>query len=141
MFEFWYYFKSCILFDSDIWKSLKMFLVVIAVYLPRYELLVSTQKIFNGSTIASAVIGVMSISHHSSIVAQYHHSRTKLYILVNDSMEFSVVNTEDRYGLVNLFVFLLGLILFFRNDNNCIPLSIYTNSRFDSLQFVGILSL
>lgn len=115
-------------------------MVVIVVYLPRYELLVSTQKIFNGSTIASAVIGVISISHHSNIVAQYHHNRTKLYIFVNDWMEFSVVNTEYRYDLVGWFVFLFGSMWFFgfRDDNKnwisaCIP--------FDSLRFVDILTL
>ena len=53
--------------------------------IPKYELLVRTQKIFNGWTIVSAWIdGEMSTSHHSSIVAQYHHSRTKLYILAMD---------------------------------------------------------
>lgn len=45
-----------------------------------------TQKIFNGSTGLSAWIGAMSTSHHSSIVAQYHHSRTKLCILAMDEI-------------------------------------------------------
>lgn len=49
--------------------------------IPKYELFVRTQNIFSGSTIVSAWIGAMSTSHHSSIVAQYHHNRTKLYIL------------------------------------------------------------
>lgn len=53
-------------------------------YIPRYELFVRTQNIFNGSTMASAWMGAMSTSHHSSIVAQYHHSRTKLSILAMD---------------------------------------------------------
>lgn len=53
-------------------------------YIPRYELFVRTQNIFNGSTIASAWIGAMSTSHHSSIVARYHHKRTKLSILAMD---------------------------------------------------------
>lgn len=51
-------------------------------YVPRYELFVRTQNIFSGSTMASAWIGVMSTSHHSSIVAQYHHNLTKLSILL-----------------------------------------------------------
>lgn len=131
---------NIIIFDSEIWKSLKfVWVVVVVINLPRYELLVSTQKIFNGSTIASAVIGVMSISHHSSIVAQYHHSRTKLYILDNVSMKFGVVNTEYRYDLVGWFLLLFSLILFFgfRDDNSnwisvCIP--------FGSLQFVEMLT-
>lgn len=63
-----------------------------AYYIPRYELFVRTQNIFNGSTIASAWIGVMSTSHHSSIVAQYHHNRTKLYILAMES----TANTNDN---------------------------------------------
>lgn len=62
-------------------------------YIPRYELFVRTQNIFNGSTIASAWIGVMSTSHHSSIVAQYHHNRTKLSILAMDVIA-STANTN-----------------------------------------------
>lgn len=54
---------------------------ILCKHIPKYELFVRTQKIFNGSTIVSAWIGAMSTSHHSSIVAQYHHNRTKLYIL------------------------------------------------------------
>lgn len=60
--------------------------------IPKYELLVRTQKIFSGSTIVSAWIdGEMSTSHHSSIVAQYHHSRTKLYILAMDLIASTAV--------------------------------------------------
>lgn len=54
--------------------------------------MVRTQKIFSGSTIVSAWIdGEMSTSHHSSIVAQYHHSRTKLYILAMDLIASTAV--------------------------------------------------
>lgn len=61
--------------------------------IPKYELFVRTQKIFSGSTIVSAWIGAMSTSHHSSIVAQYHHSRTKLYILAMDLIASTVAVT------------------------------------------------
>lgn len=77
-----------------------------AYYIPRYELFVRTQNIFNGSTIASACIGVMSTSHHSSIVAQYHHSRTKLSILAMDL--FASTATTDEYDVDN------GFVAFFR---------------------------
>lgn len=49
-----------------------------------------TQKIFNGSTIAAACIGVTKNSHHSSIVAQYHHKRA---ILANGIISSSCSNT------------------------------------------------
>lgn len=64
-------------------------------YIPRYELFVRTQNIFNGSTIASAWIGVMSTSHHSNIVAQYHHNRIKLSISAMDIIASTATENDD----------------------------------------------
>lgn len=64
----------------------------------------------------------MSISHHSSIVVQYHHRRTKLYILLfNDKIAFTNVNSNViGYEIGDCVVFPLGLdiIVGFMNNNN-----------------------
>lgn len=92
-------------------------------YIPKYELFVRTQNIFRGSTIVSAWVGVMSTSHHSRIVAQYHHNRTKLSILAMDIIVSTATDddVDNRFAAAalkfrSLFVWVVVVVESMKNN-------------------------
>lgn len=100
--------------ESNSLNGLLCFVLYVNVYryIPKYELFVRTQNILSGSTIVSAWIGVMSTSHHSSIVAQYHHKRAKLSILTNGKIAFTPSNMDCNNELFPAKFFAVVILLF-----------------------------